>query len=128
MSLCAKFHAFVPICAIHVLFRPNSPHYINCQCYFHFVCEISCRAYLRGAYTRSKACVKEKVGLSAGGGLYPGGLIGGEIRYADKEQKLNPKAKEGIFVGYDRCSPAYRAYFPATGKVGKYRRVIYFKR
>ena len=28
-----------------------------------------------GAYTQSKACVKEKVGLSAGG------LIGGEIRY-----------------------------------------------
>ena len=27
MSLCAKFHAFVPICAIHVFFRPNSPHY-----------------------------------------------------------------------------------------------------
>ena len=26
MSLCAKFHAFVPICAIHVFFRPNSPH------------------------------------------------------------------------------------------------------
>ena len=27
MSLCAKFHAFVSICAIHVFFRPNSPHY-----------------------------------------------------------------------------------------------------
>ena len=27
MSLCAKFHAFVPICVIHVFFRPNSPHY-----------------------------------------------------------------------------------------------------
>ena len=33
-----------------------------------------------GAYTRSKACVKEKVGLSARG-LIRGGIIGGEIRY-----------------------------------------------
>ena len=31
-------------------------------------------AYLHGAYTRSSACVTEKVGLSGGGG------IGGEVR------------------------------------------------
>ena len=49
-------------------------------CLLFLTCEISCRAYLRKAYTRSTACVKEKVGLSAGG-LYAGGLMGGEIRY-----------------------------------------------
>ena len=25
MSLCAKFHIFATICAIHIFFRPNSP-------------------------------------------------------------------------------------------------------
>ena len=34
-----------------------------------------------GAYTRSSTCVREKEGLSVGGGG-GGGLIGREIRYA----------------------------------------------
>ena len=40
----------------------------------------------------------------------------------EKKHKLDPRSKEIIFVGYDRRSPAYLVYFPATGKVGKYRR------
>ena len=56
-------------------------YYLCVYCFS--ICEISCKAYLRGAYTRSKACVKEKVGLSVGG-LYAGGLIGGEIRYLEQ--------------------------------------------
>ena len=37
---------------------------------------------MRGAYAWSNTSVKEKVGLSAGPGLYGrGGGIGGEIRY-----------------------------------------------
>ena len=45
-----------------------------------FVCSLfsrsgkySCRAYMWGAYTRSKAYIKEKVGLSAGGAYTRGG-------------------------------------------------------
>ena len=39
----------------------------------------------------------------------------------EKKLKLDPRAKEGVFVGYDRCSTAYLVYFPDTGKVGKCR-------
>ena len=48
--------------------------------------------------------------------------------YVEKKLKLDPRAKEGIFVGYDRCSPAYLVYFPTTGKVGKYRRVKFISK
>ena len=44
----------------------------------------SSRVYLRGAYTRSKACVKEMVGVSGGRWLiHEGGLIGGEMQCED---------------------------------------------
>ena len=45
--------------------------------------------------------------------------------YVENKQKLVPRSKEGIFVGYDKCSSTYLVYFPNTGKVGKYRRVEY---
>jgi hypothetical protein len=41
------------------------------------------------------------------------------------KQKLDTRGKKGIFVGYDRASPAYLVYFPDTGKVGRCRRVTF---
>lgn len=41
--------------------------------------------------------------------------------YRQNKGKLDPRCSKGICVGCDRRSPAYLVYFPATGKVGKYR-------
>ena len=41
--------------------------------------------------------------------------------YEHDKQKLDPRCTTGIFVGFDRSSPAYLIYFPETGKVLKYR-------
>ena len=47
----------------------------------------------------------------------------GSVCYAYKQmkKKLDPRCEKGIFVGYDRLSPAYLVYFPETGKVMKHR-------
>ena len=49
--------------------------------------------------------------------------IFGSICYAYKQDKskLDPRCTKGIFLGYDRSSPAYLVYFPETGKVMKHR-------
>ena len=39
------------------------------------------------------------------------------------KSKLDPRSKQGVFLGYDRESPAYLVYFPDTGKVVKRRNV-----
>ena len=41
--------------------------------------------------------------------------------YEHDKQKLDSRCTKGIFVGFDRSSPAYLIYFPETGKVLKYR-------
>jgi hypothetical protein len=41
--------------------------------------------------------------------------------YEQDKQKLDPLCKKGIFVGFDKDSPAYLVYFSETGKVLKYR-------
>lgn len=41
--------------------------------------------------------------------------------YTQNAQKLDPKCSKGIFVGYDRNSPATLVYHPETGKIRKYR-------
>ena len=41
--------------------------------------------------------------------------------YEHDKQKLDPRCTKGIFVGFDRSSPAYLIYFLETGKVLKYR-------
>ncbi|CAB4035581.1 Retrovirus-related Pol poly from transposon TNT 1-94, partial [Paramuricea clavata] len=41
--------------------------------------------------------------------------------YEQDKQKLDPRCKKGIFVGFDKDSPAYLVYFSETGKVLKYR-------
>ena len=48
----------------------------------------------------------------------------GSVCYAYNEgtrTKLDVKSNKGIFVGYDRNSPAYLVYFPDTGKVKRCR-------
>ena len=39
----------------------------------------------------------------------------------DVRTKLDVKSTKGIFVGYDRNSPAYLVYYPDSGKVKKCR-------
>lgn len=43
------------------------------------------------------------------------------IVYEQNMKKLDPKGKKGIFIGFDRHSPAYLIYFPETKKVQKHR-------
>jgi hypothetical protein len=47
----------------------------------------------------------------------------GSVSYAYEQdkQKLDHRCKKGIFVGFDKDSPAYLVYFSDTGKVLKYR-------
>ena len=40
--------------------------------------------------------------------------------YKQNKQKLDPRCRKGIFLGYDKESPAYLLYIPETGKVMKY--------
>ena len=42
-------------------------------------------------------------------------------------KKLDPRSKKGIFVGYDKRSPAYLVYFPDTDKIERVRCVKFFK-
>ena len=41
--------------------------------------------------------------------------------YERKVKKLDPRAKKGIFVGYDRSSPAYLVYDPSSRKISRHR-------
>ena len=41
--------------------------------------------------------------------------------YKQNKRKLDTRCTKGIFVGYDRGSPAYLVYFPETGKVMRIR-------
>lgn len=43
--------------------------------------------------------------------------------YTQEKGKLDPRCKEGLFVGYDKNSPAYLVYFPDTEKVQRHRLV-----
>ena len=47
--------------------------------------------------------------------------------YQQDKKKLEPRCRKGIFVGYDRGSPAYLVYFPETGKVMKHRVVRFLE-
>jgi len=47
------------------------------------------------------------------------------IVYEQNKKKLDPKGKKGIFVGFDRHSPANIVFFPETNKVQKHR-LIHF--
>ena len=41
--------------------------------------------------------------------------------YVQKPKKLDDRAKQGIFIGYDKSSPAYMVYFPENHTVRKVR-------
>ena len=43
--------------------------------------------------------------------------------YRQDKRKLDPRCDKGIFVGYDKNSPAYLVYYPSSGKVQKHRLV-----
>ena len=46
--------------------------------------------------------------------------------YVQGSKKLEPRSKEGIFVGYDKNSPAYLVYYPDSMKVEQVRCVKFF--
>lgn len=43
--------------------------------------------------------------------------------YKQEKKKLDARCDKGVFVGYDKYSPACNIYFPETGKVLKHRLV-----
>ena len=47
--------------------------------------------------------------------------------YTQNAKKLDPRSKKGIFVGYDKRSPAYLVYYPDTDKIEHVRCVKFFK-
>ena len=47
--------------------------------------------------------------------------------YEQKKGKLDSRCTKGIFVGYDKGSPAYLVYFPETDKVMRHRVVKFSK-
>ncbi len=48
--------------------------------------------------------------------------------YKQNKKKLDARCEKGIFVGYDKNSPAYLVYYPDTGKVLKHRLVKFITR
>ena len=46
--------------------------------------------------------------------------------YVQNPKKLEPRSKEGIFLGYDKNSPAYLVYFPESMNVERVRCVKFF--
>ena len=47
--------------------------------------------------------------------------------YEYDRKKLDPKCEKGVFVGYDKNSPAYLVYHPEAGKIMKHRLVKFIK-
>lgn len=43
--------------------------------------------------------------------------------YRQDKRKLDPRCEKGVFIGYDKSSPAYMIYFPESRKVQKHRLV-----
>ena len=41
--------------------------------------------------------------------------------YVQNKKKLEPRCEKGIFVGYDKQSPAYLIYFPETKAIKRVR-------
>ena len=48
--------------------------------------------------------------------------------YTQQKKKLDPRCTEGLFVGYDKYSPAYLVYFPDTNTIGKFGTVSFTER
>ena len=81
---------------------------------------------MASAYIRNR-CFNDRLGKTpyeAMTGLRPNLSnmhVFGAICYAymRNPKKLEPRSKEGFFVGYDKNSPAYLVYFPESMKVEK---------
>lgn len=43
--------------------------------------------------------------------------------YKQDKKKLDSRCNKGVFIGYDKYSPAYNVYYPETGKILKHRLV-----
>ncbi|XP_066542004.1 uncharacterized protein [Hoplias malabaricus] len=48
--------------------------------------------------------------------------------YRQNKKKLDSRGEKGVFVGYDKNSPAYMVYYPDNGKVQKHRLVKFVTR
>lgn len=48
------------------------------------------------------------------------------LAYVQNPKKLEPRSKEGVFVGYDKRSPAYLIYYPESRRVERVRCVKFF--
>ena len=90
-------------------------------------------AVMTAAYIRNR-CFNDRLGKTpyeALTGLRPNlnsMHVFGSVCYAyiQNPKKLDPRSREGIFVGYDKSSPAYLVYYPASMKVEKVRCVKFF--
>lgn len=47
--------------------------------------------------------------------------------YTQNNKKLDARCKKGVFVGYDKGSPAYLVFFPESGKIQKFRVVKFLQ-
>ena len=91
-------------------------------------------AVLTAAYIRNRCCNNriEQTPYFALTGRKPNlsnmRVFGSECyAYKQNKGKLDPRCMKGVFLGYDRGSPAYLVYFPETGKVMKCRVVKFPK-
>ena len=90
-------------------------------------------AVMTAAYIRNR-CFNDRLGKTpyeALTGLRPNlnsMHVFGSVCYAyiQNPKKLDPRSRQGIFVGYDKSSPAYLVYYPASMKVEKVRCVKFF--
>ena len=91
-------------------------------------------AVMASAYIRNR-CFNDRLGKTsyeAMAGLRPTCMsnmhVFGAVCYAyvQNPKKVEPRSKEGIFVGYDKNSPAYLVYFPESMKVERVRCVKFF--
>ena len=56
-------------------------------------------------------------------------IFGSEcFAYEQEHKKLASRCSKGVFVGYDKNSPAYLVYYPKNGKVMKHRLVKFMKK
>ena len=46
--------------------------------------------------------------------------------YVQEKKKLYPRSEKGLFLGYDKYSPAYFIYFPETHKIKKIEKTILY--
>ena len=89
-------------------------------------------AVMAASYTRNR-CFNKRLGMTpveAFTGIRPNISHMHEFgskcfSHVNKKTKLDPRSEQGVFVGYDKSSPAYLVYFP-TNRVVKRSRCVWF--